>query len=424
MNANLSIGRLTALIAGAMFILPLAVSQASASVPSPTASTTGGSVGPGWVGRRATNACPAPAPGHAMCLAQVVLDPDTGQHATTTTPLGYGPADLQSAYQLPVGRGEGQTIAVVAAFDNPNAESDLRRYRATYGLPRCTTANGCFTKINQRGGTRYPPPDPGWAAEISLDLDMVSAACPNCNILLVEADDNSFVNLTRAVDQAAASGATAISNSYGTFEDIPDTELLPDGTRIGDHYDHPGIAITASSGDSGYGLSYPASSRYTIAVGGTSLSAAGNARGWKESAWRYGGSGCSTYNAKPAWQAGIRCNKRVVTDVSAVADPNTGVAVYNTYGVIPGGWYIYGGTSASSPIIAAVFGLAGGASSVDYPASLLYAQPDRFHDVTRGGNGFCTRRYLCIAGPGYDAPTGLGTPRGAGAFSRRSISDP
>ena len=416
MTSSISIGRLIALIAGVSLILPLAVSQASASVPSPAASTTSGSVGASVI-----RACPRPGPGHAACLAQVVLEPGTSQLLTTATPLGYGPADLQRAYELPVSRGEGQTVAVVAAFDNPNAEADLRRYRATYGLPRCTTANGCFTKINQRGGTRYPPPDPGWAAEISLDLDMVSAACPNCHILLVEADDNSFENLARAVDQAAANGATAISNSYGTFGDIADTEPLPDGTRIGDHYNHPGIAVTASSGDSGYGLSYPASSRYTIAVGGTSLSTADNARGWTESAWRYGGSGCSTYNAKPAWQAGIRCHERAVTDISAVADPNTGVAVYNTYGVIPGGWYIFGGTSVSSPIIAAVYGLAGNASSVDYPASLLYAHPDRLHDVTRGGNGFCTRRYLCIAGPGYDGPTGLGTPRGARAFKAGRI---
>lgn len=407
------IGRLTVLIAGAGLLLPLAVSQASASAPLPAAGGISGPVSP-----RATNACPAPVHGYASCLAQVALRPGSSRPLGTSSPFGYGPAGLQSAYKLPTSRGQGQTVAIVDAFDDPNAEADLRRYRATYGLPRCTTANGCFTKIDQRGGTAYPAPDVGWAGEISLDLDMVSAACPNCHILLVEADDNSFQNLALAVDQAASHGVTAISNSYGSYGDTADTELLPDGTRIGRHYNHPGIAVTASSGDSGYGLSYPASSRYTVAVGGTSLRHATNVRGWTESAWRYAGSGCSDYNTKPAWQtgSGIPCHNRAEADVSAVADPQTGVAVYDTYGYNPGGWYVFGGTSVSSPVIAAVYALAGNASSVDYPASLPYAHPYRLHDVTRGGNGFCTRRYLCIAGPGYDGPTGLGTPNGIGAF--------
>lgn len=418
MISRIRFGRPAPSVASTVLAVLLAVSPASAGRDSPEAHLPSA-----LAGVTVASACPAPAPGHASCLAQVVLERGTRKHLTSTTPLGYGPADLKSAYHLPVSRGQGQTIAVVAAFDHPDAEADLRHYRSTYGLPPCTSRNGCFTKIDQRGGTDYPVPDTGWALEISLDLDMVSAACPNCDILLVEADDNSFENLAYAVDQAAARGATAISNSYGAYVDIGDAERLPDGTRIGDHYHHPGIAVTASSGDAGYGLAYPASSRYTVAVGGTSLSRASNERGWAETAWRYAGSGCSTRNAKPAWQAGIRCPKRAMADVSAVADPETGVAVYHSYGVVPRGWYIVGGTSASSPIIAAVYGLAGNVSSVDYPAALPYRYPDRLHDVKRGGNGFCTARYLCIAGAGYDGPTGLGTPRGIGAFRARSQGD-
>lgn len=402
---------MTAVVVGVGLILPLAVSQTAAAMPS-SAARDGSRPA-----TRSVGVCPAPAVGYASCLARVVLKAGADRLLATRAPLGYGPGDLRSAYALPTGRGKGQTVAVVDAFDDPRAEADLRHYRATFGLPPCTTANGCFTKIDQRGGTAYPVPDAGWALEISLDLDMVSAACPNCHILLVEADDNQFQNLAYAVDQAAAQGGvTAISNSYGAGTDIADTELLPDGTPIGDHYNHPGVAVTASSGDGGYGLNYPASSQYTVAVGGTSLKQATNVRGWNETAWRYAGSGCSDFNTKPVWQSGIRCHHRAVADVSAVADPSTGVAVYDTYAFVPGGWFVVGGTSASSPIIAAVYGLAGNASTVDYPASLPYAHPQRLHDVTRGGNGFCTRRYLCIAGPGYDGPTGLGTPRGIGAF--------
>ncbi len=384
MSTRTVYGRLVVLLAGSALTLPLAMSSASAALPTANQPAVSSET-------NVRDACPAPKTGHAGCLAKIVLKAGTSQLLATATPIGYGPADLQSAYALPTRRGEGQTVAVVDAFDDPKAEADLRHYRATFGLPPCTTANGCFTKIDQRGGTSYPAPNPGWALEISLDLDMVSAACPNCHILLVEADDNSFQNLAHGVDRAAASGADAISNSYGSY-DIRDTKPLPNGTPIGDHYNHPGIAVTASSGDYGYGLSYPASSQYTVAVGGTSLKHAGTARGWAETAWSGAGSGCSTFNTKPAWQSEIPCPHRSVADVSAVADPNTGVAIYDTYYFTPHGWYVTGGTSASAPIIAAVYALAGNASTVDYPASLPYAHPNRLNDIKRGGNGFCTRR--------------------------------
>jgi subtilase family serine protease len=321
-------------------------------------------------------------------------------------PSGYGPADLQSAYALPSATaGSGQTVAIVDAFDDATAEQDLAQYRSFYGLPPCTTANGCFRKVNQSGGTLpMPPPEPDWSLEISLDLDMVSAVCPNCHILLVEANTNLNTDLYAAVDTAARLGANAISNSYGGDESS--TEASSDV-----HFNHPGAAVTASSGDNGYGVSYPAASPYVTAVGGTSLTrGGGGARGWMESAWSGAGSGCSAYEAKPSWQTDTGCSRRTVSDVSAVADPNTGVAV-----LFGGLWFTVGGTSASSPIIASVYALAGNASSVN-AGSYPYSHTGGLFDVTSGTNGTCSPSYLCTGVGGYDGPTGLGTPNGTSGF--------
>jgi subtilase family serine protease len=321
-------------------------------------------------------------------------------------PSGYGPADLQSAYALPSATaGSGQTVAIVDAFDDATAEQDLAQYRSFYGLPPCTTANGCFRKVNQSGGTLpMPPPEPDWSLEISLDLDMVSAVCPNCHILLVEANTNLNTDLYTAVDTAARLGANAISNSYGGDESS--TEASSDV-----HFNHPGAAVTASSGDNGYGVSYPAASPYVTAVGGTSLTrGGGGARGWTESAWSGAGSGCSAYEAKPSWQTDTGCSRRTVSDVSAVADPNTGVAV-----LFGGLWFTVGGTSASSPIIASVYALAGNASSVN-AGSYPYSHTGGLFDVTSGTNGTCSPSYLCTGVGGYDGPTGLGTPNGTSGF--------
>jgi subtilase family serine protease len=342
---------------------------------------------------------------------------------TTTAPSGYGPADIQSAYKLAGAASGGKTVAIVDANDDPNAEKDLAVYRSHYGLPACTTANGCFKKVNQNGAASpLPTVDYGWGLEISLDLDMVSAACPDCHILLVEANTATDTDLYTAVDTAAATaGVAAISNSYGGAESASQT--ADDA-----HFDHPGIAITASSGDDGYGVSYPAASQYVTAVGGTSLTKASNARGWTETAWSGAGSGCSSYDPKPSWQTDSGCAKRTVADVSAVADPNTGVAVYDTanacgtssvcdqliaLGIVPGadGYVQVGGTSASSPIIASVYALGGHTG-----ASWTYAHTGSLNDVTSGSNGSCGGTYLCTAGTGYDGPTGLGTPNGTGAF--------
>ncbi len=333
-------------------------------------------------------------------------------HATMRTdltsnaaPQGFTPSQLVAAYNLPSSGGAGTVIAIVDANDDPNAESDLGVYRAQFGLPPCTTANGCFKKVNQSGVQgSYPTPDAGWAGEISLDLDMVSAGCPSCKILLVEASSATNDDLGTAVNTAASLGANAISNSYGGPEDSTVV------TASSQYYDHPGILVTVSSGDSGYGANFPATSQYVLSVGGTSLvKTSTNARGWAETAWNSGSSGCSAFIPKPSWQTDTGCSKRTVADVSAVADPNTGVAVYDTYGG-QGGWNVYGGTSVSSPLVAAIFALTGQTGA---PDSYPYSHTSDFNDVTSGSDGSCGGSYLCKAGPGYDGPTGWGTPDGA-----------
>jgi len=348
--------------------------------------------------------CAAPNAGEAACHSWITVD-DKGQPFVTSGPTGFNPADLQAAYG--VGGGTPVTVAIVDAYDDPNAEADLKVYRAQFGLPLCTTANGCFKKINQSGGSTPPRANASWAEEISLDLDMVSAICPNCHILLVEASSNSFANLAAAVDQAAAQGAVAISNSYGGNEYSGE---LSDQV----HFNHPGIAITVSSGDNGYGVEFPAASQYVTAVGGTHLTRSGSS--FNETAWSGAGSGCSAYISKPSWQHDSGCGNRTVADVSAVADPNTGVSVYDTYGLRPrGGWLVFGGTSVAAPIIGAVYALANNLGANTY-GSLSYGGASGLFDVKSGSNGSCGSSYLCTSGAGYDGPTGNGSPRGIGAF--------
>jgi subtilase family serine protease len=326
-------------------------------------------------------------------------------------PPGYGPADLRAAYNLPATGGTGQTVAIVDAGDDPNAESDLAVYRQTYGLPACTTANGCFQKVNQDGQSSPLPIDRGWNLEISLDLDMVSAACSSCHIVLVEGNSASVSDLAASENTAAALGATEISNSYGTTERNGLQSYQAD-------YSHPGAAIVASSGDSGYGIpEFPADLTSVIAAGGTSLTRSASARGWSETAWSGASSGCSAWIDKPGWQLDPDCPGRMVADVASDADPNTGPAVYDTADYEPG-WLIVGGTSAASPYIAGVIGLAGNPG--DFPdASYLYGHTSSLNDVVGGDNVTgenCGGDYLCTAVTGYDGPTGNGSPDGIGAF--------
>jgi subtilase family serine protease len=355
--------------------------------------------------------------GFAHCNLLVRANSKGTPLASATTPSGYGAPDLVSAYALPSGSaGAGQTVAIVDAYDDKTAEADLATYRTQYGLAPCTTANGCFKKVNQSGVQgSYPSNNVGWSLEISLDLDMVSAACPACHILLVEATSNANANLYAAVDTAVRLGANVVSNSYGGSESTSDP-----ASNV--HFNHPGVAITVSSGDSGYGVEYPAASPYVTAVGGTSLTRASNTRGWNETVWSGAGSGCSKYEAKPSWQADTGCAKRTVADVSAVADPNTGVAVYDSncsflnqlLGQCFKGWGVVGGTSTGAPLVAGVYALAGNSASITgaYP----YQHTSALFDVTSGSNGSCSGSYLCTGKTGYDGPSGLGTPVGTAAF--------
>jgi subtilase family serine protease len=309
----------------------------------------------------------------------------------------YSPTALHNAYNLPTTAPTPQTVAIVDAFDDPNAEADLATYRSTFGLSACTTDNGCFRKVNQTGGTTYPAANTTWGMEISLDLDMVSAICQNCNILLVEANSASFTNLGAATNEAATLGANEISNSYGN------AEFVGEVTYCQMFYNHPGIAITASTGDNGLGVKFPSSCPNVTAVGGTSLNADGTETTWNTSTASGAGGGCSALIKIPTWesQATTSCATRSVADVSAVADPSTGVYIYDTYG--ENGGFEAGGTSASAPIIAATFALAGGTANNTSSATIPW---------TNSGNN-CLNT---VNNTPYAFQAGLGTPNGLNCF--------
>jgi subtilase family serine protease len=382
--------------------------------------------------------CGVPAAGRARCFAirHYPAQPAAGHnggHKPKAEPIKYGAKDIQSAYGLEAAAasgGAGNTVAIVDAYDDPNAFADLNAYRAAQGLgavAECApgahgTTSPCFAKVNQAGEAgEYPTSNIGWAEEISLDLDMVSATCPRCDILLVEANTNSLEDLAAGVDTAVGLGAVAVGNSYGGPEFASEAQFAQE------HYAWP-VAITASSGDSGYAVEFPAAASSVIAVGGTSLRRTSGG-GWSQTVWSGAGSGCSAYVPKPEWQSDTGCARRTVADVAAVADPNTGVEVFDSFH--EPGWMVFGGTSASAQIIAGVYGLVGGASD----ASGLYrheglnipfgsANPG-LADVTSGSNGSCAGHgrfansslaYLCTGAVGYDGPTGMGTPAGVEGF--------
>ena len=390
-------------------IAAVAAGSAHASQPAATAENTG-----------STHACSAViVVGHQSCFA--LKRNGVGVSAAAVSPnaipsgVGYGPSQLQSAYNLTsaaASNGAGRTIALVDAYDDANAASDLAAYRSAAGLPA-----GTFSKVNQNGQTSplpsAPPAGDDWTLEESLDLDMASAICPLCKIVLVEANDDSSDGLYVA-QNTAASLAGYISNSWGGSESS--TESSQDSS----YFTHAsGIVTTVSAGDSDYGVSYPATSPNVVSVGGTNLATASNSRGWTESVWNTTtgsegtGSGCSAYETKPSWQAALSlpagCSNRIDNDVAADADPATGVAVYDTSNGNTG-WNEVGGTSASSPMVAAMFALAGNAGAT--PAQDIYQHTSNFYDVTSGNDGSCSPAYLCTAGTGYDGPTGIGTPNG------------
>lgn len=384
--------------------------------------------------------CPPVGPGYARCVAKTLVlrsdhahvHPHVHGHASlgrvvarpasiaSSAPPDAGtPAWLQEAYDLTYlsqSGGVGDTVAVVDAYDDPDAEADLGTYRSKFGLPPCTTANGCFTKVNQMGNTGpLPGQDSDWEQEISTDLDAVSALCPNCNILLVEANSNNITDLRAGMQTAATLGADQISDSWTSKV----SNRVPPGT-----YSFPGVATVAGAGDDGYPGAgtddYPAAFPGVTAAGGTTLapsSGSGGARGFSEGAWSGSGSGCDLLLAKPSYQNDSGCGGRSYADLSADADPTTGLEVYDSGN---GGWLMDGGTSLAAPLIAAYYAITGVPASSAQPGSPVsaewaYTDSALLNDPTSGSNGTCATNiaYICTAGVGYDGPTGVGSISGA-----------
>ncbi len=461
----------------------LAICAASAAA----APAVGLAAGPGARYARVRQICPAPGPHDASCFALALVPAPAGAPGVRAYERGAGsystgpaggltPADLASAYSFkPAAGGSGQTVAIVDAYDDPSIESDLASFDSHYGLAACTRADGCLRKVDQEGAASpLPEADKvGWSVEISLDVETVHSVCPNCSILLVEADSESLADLASATDEAVALGAGTVSNSYGA----PENEM---GSVEQEAYDHPGIVIAASAGDSGY-LNWddlassfqtpevpdaPASLTDVVAVGGTALKLKTTGARSSESVWNDSGrpsrggefkqfaatgGGCSTLFAAPAWQRSLAAwsatgcgGNRLDNDISAVADPYTGFDIYDTYvyeAAFKPGWLTVGGTSLSSPLIAGLFALSGGAHGVSYPAETLYAhlgRPAALYDVAHGGNGYCDGEedaacgepevneelgdidcegtLACDAAVGFDGPSGVGSPEGLSAF--------
>jgi subtilase family serine protease len=329
--------------------------------------------------------------GENRCFAHVRMDTAGG---------GLVPQDLWSAYQIDPNISTTPTVAIVDAYGYAALESDLAAYRSAFGLPACTRASGCLTIVNEQGATSplpaNPPASDDWTLETALDVDMVSAVCPRCKILVVQASSTSGQDLYPA--QVAAANAKPAESG--------------DMTGLESYFDHPGIAQFVSGGDSGYdnsgaGPNYPSTSAHVIAVGGTSLYSDGSSRGWSEQAWTMGGSSCSNSIAKPSYQGNTSCAHRAATDISAVGDPETGVAIYNAAN---GGWLVIGGTSAAAPIVASIFAATGNGGATS--AQIAQAAGSVLFDVTSGTNGSCGN-ILCNAGAGWDGPTGYGTPSAA-----------
>jgi PKD repeat protein len=452
---------------------------------------------------RTQQVCPPAELGRATCLA-LVRDPvPSAEHAavgvesyriddgaTSAGPAGgLTPAQLASAYAYdPTSGGTGQTVALIEAYDDPKIEEDLASFDTNYGLPACTTANGCFEKVGQSGSaTSLPEADSeGWSVEESLDVEVAHSACPQCKILVVEAESAYDSDLSEAVNEAVSLGATEVSNSYGG----PEVGI---GANEQAAYNHPGVMIAAATGDDGYddydmvdeifeyqgkfyfGLSpempnSPASLPTVVAVGGTTLELNENGTRASETVWNnngrgdqigieYGaqgatGGGCSTRFIAQLWQerapgfGATGCgSKRLAADVAAVANPDTGFDIYDSYECgsycrehgLGEGWLTIGGTSLSAPLISSLYGLAGGSHGIRYPSLTLYGHlgdSSSLYDVTEGANGFCDGESVaecgdpngffghvdcegttaCNAAPGFDGPSGVGTPNGLSAF--------
>jgi subtilase family serine protease len=366
-----------------------------------------------------------PAPGTDSCFA--LYQPQTsvnraiarGLSGKVARPEGLTPKEIESAYRLPVNRQSHQTVAVSIAYNTPHLAYYLRVYRKYFGLPPCTVKSGCFRVVNQYGGRKKLPPSgrlSGWDLEVTLDVSMISVACPHCHILVVEANNPNLGPLGMTDKTAARLGAQVISNSYGQPENGLAMTYAHD-YRLKHH------TVVVASGDSGFtSANFPANLATVTAVGGTELTRSHDRRGWRESVWNNyvgaGSSGCSAYVRRPAWQHRVQCPGRTIADVAAVA---WNVPIYNKAW---GGWVTVGGTSVAAPLIAGIYGLAGNGATAT--TKNLYQHPRSFNHIGIGNNAWdfapispklrCGNDYLCVATRGYNAPTGLGTPDGIRAF--------
>ena len=393
-----------------MFVVPLVAALSIAACSSGgtsnvPASASGATHVAQWRAQNlATPACPDNSPGVVHCLA--LVESSAARHDTS----GYGwtPQDIQKAYNLPSStKGDGQIVGIVDSFDNPDVASDLAVYRSHFGLGKAK-----FKKFNQEGQQKnYPQGSPGWGVEIDLDVEMVSAACPKCTIYLVEAGSTAGSDSDAAEAEAVKLGAHIVSNSWICYG--------YSCTVYPNYFNKKGVIYTAGSGDESYGAIGPPMAYSTVdAVGGTVLALNGSS--YSESVWDGAGSGCTQQVKKPKWQHDPDCSNRTDADVSAVA---WDVAEYDTYGG-SGGWFGVGGTSVATPLIAAVYGLAGNAKSQHGPKSLWTLKKsvlqNSLHYISTGSNGSCGGTYLCTAGTNqfgtYSGPAGWGTPNGTGAF--------
>jgi subtilase family serine protease len=343
--------------------------------------------------------CPGPPAGSSHCHALVVTD-DHGNPLAQSAPYGLAPATIKSVYSFPTTStaGAGTTIAIVDAYDDPTAESDLATFSSQYGLPPCTTANGCFRKVSQTGSSSLPRANGNWALEISLDVQWAHAIAPGAKILLVEARSNSNSNLYTAEDYAKKN-AQYVSNSWGGPESSGETSYDA-------HFTRSGVSIFVSAGDNGLPAEYPSTSPNVISVGGTTLTLNADGSFQSETGWSSGGGGCSAYETANASQAAfsqysqVGCGgRRATPDVSLDADPNSGVSVYDSTPYNgQSGWWKVGGTSASSPMWAARAADSGGVVN----AATVYGSSISYRDITSGNNGA-----PCLAG--FDLCSGRGS---------------
>lgn len=372
----------------------------AASALALTGSLVATSANAAGVGSEHRAVCGTPQPDSMRCHSQVIVGSDHVTPATSTSPSGLSPAQIKSAYGFSTSSssGSGKTIAIVDAYDDPNAEKDLGVFSAQYGLPSCTTANGCFTKVNQTGGTSYPRMNSGWSLEISLDIQWAHAIAPGAKILLVEAKSANSNDLFTAEDYASTH-ATYVSNSWGGSESSSESSWDP-------HFTTLGVSYFVSSGDAGLPAQYPSSSPNVISVGGTTLAFNTDGSLKSETGWASGGGGCSVYESATNAQFAVEnlCGtKRATPDVSLDADPASGVSVYDSVRYSgQSGWFVVGGTSASSPMWAARSADSGALVNAAY----VYANNISYRDITAGGN-----TAGCLLG--YDLCSGRGSWTGA-----------